>query len=267
MFHLLLFLLVLLLFPSSQSLPAEGWETYAFNQRLLSQVFLSFKWSWKSKWYSDFVTFFLPKTVVCSGSSEPGPGEKWRGGRLHKVVVHQGLLLQQLHLPLAHQQQERQVQLVLLLSVLVCWKLHLHWNRETMPTKHHDIRFAYVRTDSEGKASYTYTRSSNGQSQNYYLHYYDEGLFYNGFWVVNDLETGYVETEGRVFIYNSENDDCPEVVNTHCNNIIIKIWFPLGRLPPTIGTSGKEETGNTTPTYIWRPADHLLHLCCAIWNL
>ena len=133
--------------------------------------------------------------------------------------------------------------------------------------KHHDIRFAYVRTDSEGKASYTYTRSSNGQSQNYYLHYYDEGLFYNGFWVVNDLETGYVETEGRVFIYNSENDDCPEVVNTYCNNIIIKIRFPLGRLPPTIGTSGKGETGNTTPTYIWRPADHLLHLCCAIWNL
>ena len=46
---------------------------------------------------------------------------------------------------------------------------------------------------------------------NYYLHYYDEGLFYNGFWVVNDLETGFIETEGRVFIYNSENDDCPEV--------------------------------------------------------
>ena len=75
------------------------------------------------------------------------------------------------------------------------------------------IRFAYVRTDSEGKASYTYTRSYNGQSLNYYLHYYDEGLFYNGFWVVNDLETGYIETEGRVFIYNSENDDCPEVEN------------------------------------------------------
>ena len=75
------------------------------------------------------------------------------------------------------------------------------------------IRFAYVRTDSEGKASYTFTRRYNGQSLNYYLHYYDEGLFYNGFWVVNDLETGFVETEGRVFIYNSENDDCPEVVN------------------------------------------------------
>ena len=75
------------------------------------------------------------------------------------------------------------------------------------------IRFAYVRTDSEGKASYTFTRRYNGQSLNYYLHYYDEGLFYNGFWVVNDLETGFVETEGRVFIYNSENDDCPEVEN------------------------------------------------------
>ena len=82
------------------------------------------------------------------------------------------------------------------------------------PKTHFCSRFAYVRTDSEGKASYTFTRSYNGQSLNYYLHYYDEGLFYNGFWVVNDLETGFVETEGRVFIYNSENDDCPEVVNT-----------------------------------------------------
>ena len=80
-------------------------------------------------------------------------------------------------------------------------------------------RFAYVRTDSEGYATYSYTRSYNGQTLTYYLHFYDEGLFYNGFWVVNDLETGYVETEGRVFIYNSENDYCPEVmmlVNKGC---------------------------------------------------
>merc|ERR1711988_514287 len=73
-----------------------------------------------------------------------------------------------------------------------------------------NARFAYVRTDSEGYATYSYTRSYNGQTLTYYLHFYDEGLFYNGFWVVNDLETGYVETEGRVFIYNSENDYCPE---------------------------------------------------------
>ena len=72
-------------------------------------------------------------------------------------------------------------------------------------------RFAYVRTDSEGYATYSYTRSYNGQTLQYYLHFYDEGVFYNGFWVVNDLETGYVETTGRVFIYNSENDYCPEV--------------------------------------------------------
>ena len=74
------------------------------------------------------------------------------------------------------------------------------------------FRFAYVRTDSEGYATYSYTRSYNGQTLTYYLHFYDEGLFYNGFWVVNDLETGFVETAGRVFIYNSENDDCPEVI-------------------------------------------------------
>ena len=68
-----------------------------------------------------------------------------------------------------------------------------------------------MRTDSEGYATYSYTRSYNGQTLTYYLHFYDEGLFYNGFWVVNDLETGYVETTGRVFIYNSENDFCAEV--------------------------------------------------------
>merc|ERR1712110_239809 len=73
-----------------------------------------------------------------------------------------------------------------------------------------NARFAYTRTDGEGYSSYSYQRIYNGQTLTYYLHFYDEGLFYNGFWVVNDLETGYVETEGRVFIYNSENDYCPE---------------------------------------------------------
>merc|ERR1711971_705649 len=73
-----------------------------------------------------------------------------------------------------------------------------------------NARFAYVRTDSEGYATYSYQRSYNGQSLQYYLHFYDEGVFYNGSWVVNDLETGFVETTGRVFIYNSENDYCPE---------------------------------------------------------
>merc|ERR1719495_1201492 len=35
-------------------------------------------------------------------------------------------------------------------------------------------------------------------------------FFYNGFYVINDLETGYVESDGRVFIYNSDSDDCPD---------------------------------------------------------
>merc|ERR1712210_116507 len=73
-----------------------------------------------------------------------------------------------------------------------------------------NARFAYARTDSEGYSSYSYQRIYNGQTLLYYLHFYDEGLFYNGFWVVNDLETGFVETEGRVFVYNSENDFCAE---------------------------------------------------------
>merc|ERR1712210_107531 len=73
-----------------------------------------------------------------------------------------------------------------------------------------NARFAYTRTDGEGYSSYSHQRIYNGQTLLYYLHFYDEGLFYNGFWVVNDLETGFVETEGRVFVYNSENDFCVE---------------------------------------------------------
>ena len=59
-----------------------------------------------------------------------------------------------------------------------------------------------------------------------WLHFYDEGLFYDGFYVINDLEVsflisfsrtnhhdsqdGYAEADGRVFIYNSDSDDCVE---------------------------------------------------------
>ena len=69
----------------------------------------------------------------------------------------------------------------------------------------------------------------NSQSEVIYLHFYDEGLFYDGFYVINDLEvkergggarngqtynctgqTEYEEVDGRVFIYNSDSDDCPD---------------------------------------------------------
>merc|ERR1711971_790108 len=99
-----------------------------------------------------------------------------------------------------------------------------------------NARFAYVRTDSEGFATYSYQRSYNGQTLQYYLHFYDEGVFYNGFWVVNDLETGFVETTGRVFIYNSE-------------------MTIVQRKPTTTGTSGRMEIGFTTLASTCRPAD------------
>merc|ERR1711915_962827 len=68
-------------------------------------------------------------------------------------------------------------------------------------------RFNYMRTDADGYAVYQYIW---GQGTVYYLHFYDEGLFYNGFWVINDLEDAYQEVEGRVFIYNSDYDLCPD---------------------------------------------------------
>ena len=99
------------------------------------------------------------------------------------------------------------------------------------------LRFAYVRTDSEGYATYSYMRSYNGQTLTYYLHFYDEGVFYNGFWVVNDLEAGYVEASNRVFIYNSENDFCAEVTSLRADVL----------------QSNFQETYNYW--YVWRSGD------------
>jgi len=70
-----------------------------------------------------------------------------------------------------------------------------------------NTKFFYSKTDSRGWPIYQYISSQNIV---YYIHFYDEGLFYDGFYVINDLETDYVEAEGRVFIYNSDSDDCPD---------------------------------------------------------
>ena len=119
-----------------------------------------------------------------------------------------------------------------------------------------------MRTDDEGYSSYSYQRIYNGQTLLYFLHFYDEGLFYNGFWVVNDLETGYVETEGRVFIYNSENDYCVEVQiskkQIFCPKLPSAEYDVFPRTLQTTGTSGKGGTGNTTQISIWSPANHHL---------
>merc|ERR1711892_61956 len=69
-----------------------------------------------------------------------------------------------------------------------------------------NAKFRFLRTDGEGKPAYVYIATNNI----YYIHYYDEGFFYDGFYVVNDSETGYVEGDGRAFAYNSGNNDCPQ---------------------------------------------------------
>merc|ERR1719384_796221 len=69
-----------------------------------------------------------------------------------------------------------------------------------------NTRFVYTFTDGRGLANISYV---NSQGEVIYLHFYDEGLFYDAFYVINDLETGYEEVDGRVFIYNSDSDDCP----------------------------------------------------------
>ena len=81
-----------------------------------------------------------------------------------------GQVLRQLpeHLPLALQQQEHQVSHSSPVSCL-----------EPCP------RFQYTHTDGRGWPTYQYL---NSQHQVIYLHFYDEGLFYDGFYVINDLE-------------------------------------------------------------------------------
>merc|ERR1712145_23692 len=66
--------------------------------------------------------------------------------------------------------------------------------------------------DGEGKRIW----QANAGGSTYFMHYYDEGIFYDGFWVVNDSESEYVEEPGRVFVYNTNNgflhrasDQCP----------------------------------------------------------
>ena len=46
-------------------------------------------------------------------------------------------------------------------------------------------RFVYTYTDGRGWPTYQYV---NSQGDVIYLHFYDEGLFYDGFYVINDLE-------------------------------------------------------------------------------
>ena len=52
-----------------------------------------------------------------------------------------------------------------------------------------NARFMYARTDDEGWPVYQYFY--NGKPM--WLHFYDEGLFYDGFYIINDLEvSGYI---------------------------------------------------------------------------
>merc|ERR1711936_23933 len=104
-----------ILLPPTQPLPAEGWETYAFNPKLLIKD--------------------LPNLIA-------------------KDIKDK---------------KDRATDC----SLMLCIKDSSPTN-STYPwlINNPKARFAYVRTDSEGKASYTFTRTGNGQNKNYYLHYY-----------------------------------------------------------------------------------------------
>ena len=73
------------------------------------------------------------------------------------------------YLPLALQQRQHQARQDL--SVVISF--------------HGYPRFVYTYTDGRGWPTYQYI---NSQSEVIYLHFYDEGLFYDGFYVINDME-------------------------------------------------------------------------------
>merc|ERR1712235_218556 len=76
----------------------------------------------------------------------------------------------------------------------------------SLASNNNNARFLYARTDGDDYPVYEYIYNNKP----YWFHFYDEGLFYDGFYVINDLEEGYEESDGRVYIYNSDSDDCPQ---------------------------------------------------------
>merc|ERR1739842_95641 len=63
--------------------------------------------------------------------------------------------------------------------------------------------FQYSKTDSDGYPVYQFQNS-------YYIHFYDEGFWYDGFYVVSNSPTGYHEGTGWSFTYNSDSSYCLE---------------------------------------------------------
>jgi len=91
----------------------------------------------------------------------------------------------------------------------------LHFNTSlsnvsaTMPWLYdQSTRFLLKYFDDRGYGVYQATVDSRV----YFLHFYDEGDLFDGFWVVNDAPGLYIEEEGRLFVSNTEYDKCPEDV-------------------------------------------------------
>ncbi|XP_023337506.1 uncharacterized protein LOC111708382 [Eurytemora carolleeae] len=74
------------------------------------------------------------------------------------------------------------------------------------PWLFNNAKFYFSNFDGYGYPVY----QTNVGSNNYYLHFYDEGIFYDGFWVVNDSAGNYIEETGKVFIYNTHSYTCPK---------------------------------------------------------
>merc|ERR1711915_167247 len=92
------------------------------------------------------------------------------------------------------------------------------------PWLYNSAQFWFSHIDSEG---YRVFQANVPPTSVYYLHFYDEGLFYDGFWVVNDTPGQYIEESGRVFVYNSDYDECPSDTGANWYYYIDDDWSTL----------------------------------------
>merc|ERR1712080_206920 len=80
---------------------------------------------------------------------------------------------------------------------------------ERYPWLFNAAKFYYYRSHDDGYRSYQWQGKINGENNILYLHFYDEGFLYDGFWVVNYDEDDY-HNDWNNYVYTSEFHDCPE---------------------------------------------------------
>ena len=103
-----------------------------------------------------------------------------------------------------------------------------------------------MRTDDRGWPVYNFV---NNNLETMWLHFYDEGLFYDGFYVINDLEVSFLITFSRTKMIMIPRmgmlrlmDECSSITLT-----VMIVWRTLVETGIT-GMSTKMTGTGTTPS-------------------